>query len=188
MADRKRSKTTGRFVSGGQLDQYPQWLQLPNTIEAVVGTFVQSVAIQSPVIPSSNLVMETLGVEWDMNFSGIQALGADQQANLSAQITTSSKTAMLNFSDPSILDTCKFELAVIRNDATGVTVHVQETIIWHSFADSGHGPLTAARQFFIAVQSSTNLAPLAVSARILYRVVEIGTDEMLGLIQEQLGV
>lgn len=187
MADKNRD-SRGRFVRGGQLDQYPQWLQLPNVIETAAGTFTQSVATQSPVIPASNVVMEILAVEWNLDHSGVQALSADQQANLEAQITSSSQIGMITFNDPALIDRAKDELAVIRNDATGVSVSVMDAIKLHDFGSSGHGFLTAARQFFIANLSSTNLSPLQASARILYRLVKVTEAELLGLIQEQLGV
>jgi len=89
--------------------------------------------------------------------------------------------------DPSVIDQDKTESVVIRNDATGVGVANHVAFTWHDFGSSGHGPLTAARDFFIAVQGSTNVSAMSASARILYRLVKISTLELTGLIQELLG-
>lgn len=188
MADRLRDPRTGRFVRGGQLDLYPQWMQLPLVIEAAAGTFIESPASPTPVNSATNLVMEILGVEWLMDVSGAQALAADQQTNWDAQITTSTQTGMLSFASAALLDRAKLDMAVIRNDATGVGMMIIDAVVWHDFATSGHGPITAARNFFIAAQSSTNVAPMQVSARILHRLVRVSSEELLGLLQEQVGI
>lgn len=188
MADTVRDPSTGRFVRGKQLDQYPQWLQLPRITESAAGTFAEGVQTQSPVIPQSNKVMEILGVQFEMDSSGVQAVSADLQADMMYQITSSSQSEIISFEDPALIDKVKQELAIIRNDATGVGMVSEQSSIWHNFATAGHGPLTAARKFFLGVRGNSALAAIGFDARILYRLVQVTEAELLGLIQEQLGV
>lgn len=187
MADTNRD-SRGRFISGGQLDKYPQWLQLPRVVEEAAGTFFEGVQTQSPVIPSSNVVMEILGILWEVDTSGLQAVSADLQADLNYQITTSSQTAVISVSDPACVNRVKLEFAAIRNDATGVAMQMEDTVIWHDWASSGHGPLTAARKFFLGIRGNSAISAISFEARMLYRLVKVTEAELLGLIQEQLGV
>lgn len=180
-----RDPTTGRFTSTRNLDIYPQWLKIPKVNESAAGVYTEGPGVPTGVSRANGIVMEVLGVQWKTNVSGLQALGADLQAQADAQLTTSTQSAIIldDIGDKAIVDTVKWEYA-FQFTTSGSAMIFEPVVVWHDFASSGHGPLTAAEEFFLGMIGSGSLTVQAQSARVLYRLVKVGSSELIGMIAQ----
>lgn len=163
-------------------------MEIAKIFETTAGTFIEGSGAPTGLSRRENFVMEVLGVQWIVNIGGIQALTADQQGQLHAQLTSSSQTSILGPDtwNSAIIDQIKFEIAFVFT-TSGAALIVEEVTIFHDFASSGHGPLTAAGKFFLGLQGTAGLTVFAASCRVLHRFVEVNDKELLGLLAEQLG-
>lgn len=187
MVNTQGRDSKGRFIAGQPVDTYPQWFRPNTVIESSAGAYTESSQAVTPVNRQTNQVMEILLVQWDIDFSGHQGPGADQQVNIDASlITQEGQASTLPVDDSRCIDHIKFEYAVIVI-TTGVGLSVTETTIIHDFASSGHGFLTAAPLFFLSVDSDSNLAAHRARCRVLYRLVTVSDTELIGMLTDILG-
>lgn len=182
-----RDPQTGRFVSVGQQDIHPQWMEIAKVVESAAGTFTEGSGAPTGLSRRERFAMEILGVQWIANFAGLQGLTADLQAQLHAQLTSASQDSIiLDQWNSVIIDQYKIEVAYVFT-TSGATLALQEMTVFHDFASSGHGPLTVASKFFLSLVGNSSLTVLSAACRILHRFVRVTDEELLGLLAEQLG-
>lgn len=170
-----------------RVDVYPQWLNLTRAAEATAGTFVET-ETQMPVQLQHREVIEVLAVQWRLNGGGVGASGlaADLNAALQGQITKVTKASMANLPDSTVVDSIQIQAQFAYAEATetGAVQQTEHRVVLHNFANAGHGFLVASQSLFCAAQGSATLAKVQVGARILYRIVTVSAEELLGLVRE----
>lgn len=182
----ERDPDTGRFVRTGDLDRYPQWMNLPSLVETTGGTFRQDAGTNTPVVRQSSKVMEILGVQWEIDFSGLQGIAADLQGQVIGEISTRVQTGIVGIENRDTIDGQKIEFSFAFPEATesGCAAIGLNQSFWHGFSQGGHGFLTAAPTFFLGVLGFTGASQSRVRTRILYRLVQVSAAELIGLLTE----
>lgn len=168
-------------------DKYPQWLNLTG-VTANGSAFVQA-ETRTPVITGSRLVMELLGVEWETNIAALSsaaAASADTAGTMLAQITDQTQTAIRPLANSRVVDkrVLGIQSQFAETTETGGAGFAYEEIRWNDFAAGGSGVLSAANSFFLAVAGDAAISTGDVNARILYRMVTVGAEELIGIIAQ----
>ncbi len=182
MADRD---SKGRFIRGGK-DQFPQWLNLNTVVEASAGTQVEVETIV-PVRISDRQVMEVLLVHWDASAGNFTTIDADRAVSTRFTITKRTKgTATTVLDDPDVIDAVIIakELQFAEATETGGGMSQIENTIIHDFSSSGHGFLVAAQSIFMSVRGDAAVAAARSRARILYKLVTVSAEELIGLVSQ----
>lgn len=169
-------------------DVHPQWFNLNRAQESAVETLNEA-ETPLPIRISDRQVMEILGIMWLIKGTAPGALAADHTSTRHAQLTKRSiGTAAIDLIPRNnIIDWVEFEsnFSIVT---TGAGYNNRENTVWHDFAGSGNGPLLASQSIFLQVVTIEDTTPgserAAASVRILYRLVEVSAQELIGLVQE----
>lgn len=171
------------------VDKYPQFMRLSRATEAVAGTAVET-ETQTPVRRSESLVMEILMAEFEFSGGGCGDTDADVAIEEKASITTrtsGSTPAVARLNDSSLISLAKIRYNVEYGEATetGGGGWSENRITRNDYSSSGYGFLCAANSLFLQVDGSTSCeGVLAADARILYRLVKVTANELVGLVEQ----
>mgnify|MGYP001454210536 CR=1 FL=1 len=173
-------------------DEYPQWMTMPVVTESAVGTYTTE-SKQTPVVRESSKVMEILAVEWELDDASHVSIGAasgDEKFQSRAQLTTDEKADIGSMATKGLIDKFGKEThsQFAEADETGGAGFSSVDTVLHNFAQGGKGFLTAAETFHLGVKgNSGENAVIGVSCRILYRLVKVSAEELLGLLTSLVG-
>lgn len=170
-------------------DVYPQWFNLNRAQEPTIETLDEA-ETPMPIRISDRQVMEVLGIMWHIKGSLPATAGVDVTSTVHSQLT---KRSILPggidlIPRNNIIDWVSFEtnLSVITSGA-GYN-GPRDNVIWHDFSSSGRGPLLASQSVFLQVVTIEDVAlgseRAAASVRMLYKLVEVSAEELIGLVQE----
>ena len=165
-------------------DEYPQWWLLATAKESTDGTYLETAAERSPIVIHSDRVMEILGYQWE--FSGVLNPDAnvDASGSIRGQVTSKSKTAMSLIDDADVVvkESIFLHREFAEGTPTGGAGWAAKATGYVSWSDNGKGPLYAMPEVFVAVQGDTEWQTTNFSVKILYRLVKVTKDELLGLL------
>lgn len=178
------------MTAGGDyiaIDKYPQWLNLTG-IAANGETYAES-ETTLPIRISDRQVMEVLAVEFDHQqdpFASPATTDPDTQQKHSLQITTRSKTVILGINEPDLIDKSIVNQESQYSEVTeaGGAGMSSENVVLHDFAGSGKGFLVASQSLFLGIDTTTAANSRTSDARILYRLVKVTAEELIGLVQQ----
>lgn len=169
-------------------DTYPQWFNLNRAKEPAVET-LNEVETAMPVRIGERQVMEILGVMWNV-VGGPPASVGDLVHLIEAQLTKRSIGTVTGFDlvpRNNIIDWVGW-YTVFSLTTSGQAAVQREMTVWHDFAAGGRGPLLASQSIFLQVHTVEDLSPgsevAAASVRILYKLVTVSAEELIGLVQE----
>lgn len=170
-------------------DVHPQWFNINVAKEAVLETLVE-VETPMPVRIGQRQVMEILGVLWNIN-AGLDG-NASIAVTLQFQAQLTKRSAGITSFDlvpkNNIIDWVGFRETQTIVTSGGARA-VREQTIWHDFAAGGRGPLLASQSIFLQVLTTTDQPAQptqlgSASVRILYKLVQVTAEELIGLVQE----
>lgn len=170
-------------------DIYPQWFNLNRAQEAVLET-PNEVETQMPIRISDRQVMEILGIMWHIKGSLPGNLAIDATSTVHAQLTKR-PIAPANIDlipRNNIIDWVSFETNFSLITSGAGYNGPRENVIWHDFSSSGRGFLLASQSIHLLVVTITDAdgasERAAASVRILYKLVEVSAQELIGLVRE----
>lgn len=167
-------------------DKFPQWLNLTSVTESAAAVFTQSQTAM-PVRISALEVMEILAVEYEITGGLFASLDADVTNVVQAQITEDSQSAMIALNNSNVIDKVRLIENIIFSESTetgGAGFSTIRTIL-HNFAPNGKGFLYAGQSMFVGVdQFSGNPTVMTANIRILYRLVKVTANELIGLVRQ----
>lgn len=171
-------------------DIHPQWFNLNRAKEAALETLVE-VETPMPIRISDRQVMEILGIMWLIKGSLPPSSGLDTASNIHSQLTKRSiGTAGIDLIPRNnIIDWVSFETNFSLVGAAGTSYNgPRQNVVWHDFSSSGRGFLLASQSIFLQVVTASDVDGAselaAASVRILYKLVEVSAQELIGLVQE----
>lgn len=166
------------------VDKYPQWLNIGSLAESAANTYTE-VEVQAPARLSAFEVLEILGVEFRMNPGGTVA-DADEDAVLIFQVTETTQTGNVNMNNPDLISQVKQQLRQEAFEATetgGAGWAIDQTM-YVDYAAGGNGFLSAAQSLFLGIQGTGHAAISSCSARLLYKIVKVSANELIGLVSQ----
>lgn len=157
------------------MDEYPQLLHLNPTPQATINTYAE-VVTNTPVVigAETHWVMEILKVYMSI----VTAFDA-HNANMVAHLSSRLKTAIITFNDPD----CIAAYCITAGGAVlAGSESTQRVLEIDMQGANGKGFLFAGKQLHLGISSSglTTLKP-TVACMILYRLVEVKAEELIGL-------
>ena len=168
------------------VDRWPQWLNLTTAVQTVATDYIQS-ETSAPVRLASLEVMEILGVEWSFLGASMQGLDAEFANILRAHISKATRGSPAALNDPNVIDQMNIQLQTFFPEATetGGAGQSDQRVIYHDFSSSGKGFLSAATAFFLGIDQDSQAQNLmTVQARMLYKIVKVTANELVGLISQ----
>lgn len=194
-----RRRTTGSGgLTGGTGDVRPQWFRITSATQATAQQTIStqaSLPVQRLKTRGKSQVMEILAVRYfDSLIYEMVALTDNTKAMHVMALTTSfvSNTNLLTVDNPRVID-----MALPFSAAKGSTTTCREgeAFIIHKLDDgAGHGILVAADQLYLNY-STQNTAMGIISpasallgfccAWVLYRMVNVGITEYIGILQSE---
>ena len=158
------------------LDDFPQFLNIVLD-EDSANTYTEK-AVETPVVHRlSNgkaLVMNVLKIEAIVR--NIQGIGNDDQ--WSYHLSNKSQTAIVHEDNEECIISNRYSTHVVTSGFT-----FQQTRFSENYNDGhGHGFLIADKKIYAAVQGSSQASPINMGFRIMYNLVEVGANELVGLL------
>lgn len=194
MAPKRRRNPDGTFTTsggsqtGGTGDVKPQFLTVAITAPSAANDFsIATVAVPRIILGGQGIatIMEILRVDW---YIGIQDLGDPTSINgaylstraLRGQAEAATVTAIAeDFNDPGT-----FGAALEHHGTGGHTINLPLSV---DLTDAnGNGVLIATDKFFATTVNVFGTLPSLGTAKILYRMVNVGITEYVGIVQSQL--
>lgn len=190
----KRRRTSGGSVTGGTGDVKPQYITAQtNTAGAVDDYVVNSIVLPVPrfgTTKAKTTVFEILSVDWyigildDADPSGVHFAFLTTATNRSDGDTSTLASFVTDLLDPRTF------AAVSRHrllsGAAGQSVHTNPLHV-DLTDDNGNGVLVATDRLILVGGAVGNTAADNYIAKILYRQVDIGIEEYVGIVQSQVG-
>ena len=167
-------------------DKFPQWLNLTSVTESASAVYTQS-ETQMPVRIGALEVMEILAIEFEITGGLFVSIDQDLTNVLQAQITRNSQTAMIALNDSDIVDKVRYveSLMYAESTETGGAGFSSERVTLHDFGLGGKGFLFAGQQMFVGVDQFSGTPTVSTcNARILYRLVKVTANELVGLVRQ----
>lgn len=189
----KRGRSSGGSQTGGTGDVKPQFLTLSTGGAAAADDYVvEQVALPVPrfgTMKTKATIMEILSVDWYLNIADIADVGKTNWAFLSTATsrsdgdTSTLATADLDITDPLVMF---FALAHLSSTAAGtfrqeMPIHIDGT------DNNGNGILIATDRIFIVGGNVGGTALGNYTAKVKYRLVNVGITEYVGIVQSQQG-
>ena len=168
-------------MAGRRKDIFPQFMSF--SVAQAADNVYRDDRIQLPVARTPGAakitVIEVLSVSVD--FEAPQALAADGQ-NFQAFLSFRSNGAVKpQFSDPNLWFQYRTEFQVVTSG--GVTVQLPWTFRYDT--GGGRGFLIATDSIFAGTQNLTGAATTRAHFKVLYRFVQVGLQEYIGIVQQQ---
>lgn len=168
------------------VDKFPQWLNLTSAVQTSATGFIESETAM-PVRIQALEVMEILAIEYEFSGGSMQSVDAEFSNALIANIYENSRTANIALNDSRCVDKAIIVLSMVTPESTetGAAGYAYENIILHDFAKGGKGFLYAGQSMFVGVdQDALAVSLLTVAARVLYRLVKVTANELIGLVRQ----
>lgn len=191
---RLNGKSSGGSVTGGTGDIKPQILTITSGAAPAAAQYVSaSTALPVPRFGAragKATIFEFLWVDWYLNVADFGDTVNDAWGWLSTAATrangVSSTLATLN---ADILDPRAFALAIVNKTLTTSGSTSTTYPIRVDLTDSnGNGYLVATDKLVISNGSVGNTAVGEAVAKVAYRLVDVGIDEYVGIVQSQTGI
>ena len=156
-------------------DEYPQWLRGEVT-ESSVNTYTET-HIAAPNLTEAGYIMEIIKVFIELQTSDDTFLAAGD--GIRCHLSDRSFAAMPHINDAGVIigDRIEFE---VETSGGGVNYSVKEV----DFAACGHGVLFAKKSFYFAVQGVSMPATGTFRWAMLYRLVKVSSEELIGLMSD----
>lgn len=190
----KRGRSSGGSVTGGTGDIKPQQMTVQSTAGAVDDYGLQQVLLPVPRFGTTrrkSTIFEILKVQYI--WAADVGISATAQTYFAFLTTGTSRLS----GDTSTLATFNDDLGNSRTFAAASYVKDVETSGGYSqkfpievdMTDgNGNGFLIATDNFFLVQGAVGNAAAAVVTAKILYRIVNVGLEEYVGIVQSQTSV
>lgn len=159
----------------GTIDEYPQLLHLNLAAMATINTYLEAVT-NTPVVigAETHWVMEILKIFF-MTPTAMDAAGS----NIVSHLSSRTKTSIATLNDPDVIAVYDITFQGTYAQGAGSEQRLAEVDLQGA---NGKGLLFAGKQLFLAISSSglSTLKP-TVACMILYRLVEVKAEELIGL-------
>ncbi len=153
-------------------------------VETSINTFIET-ETQMPVRISDRQVIEVLGVETHVN-SVLGSGDLDEQFGVELAITKTTQTAVQVLSNSNMVHR-RFAggfMEFAEATETGGGPGMIELTQFVDYAKSGKGFLVAANALFLGIIGVAQNNTRRVDARILYRIVTVSAEELIGLVSQ----
>ncbi len=191
MAKRQRTESGGSFT-GGTGDIKPQYLTLNTGVAAAVSDYtVNQVALPVPrfgTMKTKATIIEALSVDWYLNIADLGDTGKSDWAYLTTStVRVDAETATLASAAADVEDPQTFGFVLREHrEATAVGVVSQTMPIRVDFTDNnGNGILIATDRLFVVGANLGGTAGGNYTAKLKYRLVNVGITEYVGIVQSQ---
>lgn len=197
MAPRKRARaadgtfrSSGGSLTGGTGDVKPQWLTVIVTAPGGASDYsVVEFTVPRIIMAAANTaqIMEILRVDWYM---GISNLGDNDVIILGYLSTrpirqTGDATTLLALSADLQNSTVMAAALSSEVETTTGALHREMPQSVSMNDGNGNGTLVATSSMFATVGQFSDAAPSAATVKILYRMVNVGITEYVGIVQSQ---
>lgn len=189
----KRARTTGGSITGGTGDVKPQIL----TVSSGIAGFIDDYVVNQVNLPVSRFgatktkttVIEMLSIDWFLNLRDMADVSGGNFAFLttvssrSSGDTSTAASAEADASDPLVFGFCAQFNTLSTNGSSArifpITVNLTDS--------NGNGVLIATDRIFVVGGNIAATTAGSYIAKILYRTVNIGIQEYVGIVQSQQG-
>ena len=189
----KRRRTSGGSVTGGTGDIKPQILTVSTSATAGVADYaVAQVNLPVPrfgTMKTKATVFEILRIDYYPNITDAADVSSTEAAFMSTQaLRTQNDTCSLVTLAEDVLDPVGFGFVMQTTSVSTNGGWTKEYPISYDFTDqNGNGIIIATDRLFFHIGSVGNTAVGTGAAKILYRLVNIGITEYVGIVQSQQG-
>jgi len=187
-------KSSGGSVTGGTGDIKPQLLTLTTGTAGAVDDYVTaSIALPVPRFGGSKnkaTIFEFLWVDWYIGMENSADNSYSQWAWLNTAPTRAdAETSTLSSAVVDVLDPRAFAFALESRALTtsGITQTSYPQRI--DLTDqNGNGYLVATDKLVVTCGAAGNTAAVSAVAKVAYRLVDVGIEEYVGIVQSQTGI
>lgn len=166
-------------------ERHPQWLNLTSVVESAINTFTES-ETKIPARIGARQVIEVLAIEFEFAQPVELSPQVIGETNHSIQMTTRTKDAPIRINDKDLISKWKPSTSVDYAEATetgGAAVSQEQTKHFDYAAGAG-GFLVGSTSIFLGIQSNGESAVVTGYARMLYKLVTVSAEELLGLVSQ----
>jgi len=187
-------KSSGGSVTGGTGDIKPQMLSLTTGQAGAADDYViAAVALPVPRFGGSKnkaTIFEILWVDWYLSLEDVNDVISQKWAWLSTAATRAdAETSTLSSLIDDINDPRSFAPVFTQRSQTTSGILSYTFPIRVDLTDSnGNGFLVATDKIVIAAGAVANTAGVSASAKVCYRMVDVGVEEYVGIVQSQTGI
>ncbi len=159
-------------------DVYPQYMSF-NIVESGLNTLTTQ-RIQLPIArrPGAKKITVIEVVEIGCDIPNSDGGNGDQ---VTVALTFRDETTMPTYSDPNVFFRYNFLTAFVTS---GSTIKYMPYLQRYD-TGGGKGFLVATDSIFVMVQGTSQASALTAHFKILYRFVEVGLEEYIGVVQQQ---
>ena len=159
-------------------DVYPQYMSF-NVVESAANTLT-TIRVQLPIArrPGAKKITVIEIVEIGVDIPNSDGLNGDQ---LTVALTFRDETAMPTYSDPNVF----FRYNTLIAFTTSGSTLREMPYLQRYDTGGGRGFLVATDSIFAMVLGTSQGAALTAHFKILYRFVEVGLEEYIGVVQQQ---
>ncbi len=189
----KRRRTSGGSVTGGTGDIKPQILTVSTSATAGADDYAVS-QVNLPVprfgtMKTKATVFEVLRIDYYIGMIDATDTQIVSAAYMSTQaLRTQNDTCTAATLNADVLDPVVFGFVMWANAITTSGGIVKKFPVSYDFTDqNGNGIIIATDRLFFHVGSVANTNVSTQTAKILYRLVNIGITEYVGIVQSQQG-
>ena len=189
----KRARTSGGSVTGGTGDIKPQWLTITTELSGGPNEYIVSQrALPVPrfgTMKTKATIMEILRVDWYLGTGDLGDTNNVKWGFLStASVRVSGEPSSFSSLQNDAEDTQVFALGVTSKTLILSGAGIEYMPLSIDMTDNnGNGVLIATDKLFINGAGFTDSVPSKYSAKLLYRLVNVGITEYVGIVQSQQG-
>lgn len=157
---------------------------MTKTVESAANTYTET-ETKTPV--RDNLIMEVLAVEFEINTLLTNSLqGNHTGAILQIGQKASTDSDTINNRDKVSSWRPGMENIAMEATETGTGGASQPLVEYRDYGSAGGGKgfLIASPSLFLGIKGSVQIAARTATCRILYRLVKVSTEELIGLLRE----
>lgn len=186
-----RFKTSGGSLTGGTGDVKPQWLTSTSPFAAGANDYsVQTINVPRIILGQSGVatVMEILRVDWYLGLADLSDEDALYWGFLNTSLTrTQDETSSFATLAEDAADPQTFALAAQDLSFTTSGANSTQIPISLDMTDgNGNGILIATDRLFLVSGTVVNTSVTQATVKILYRMVNVGITEYVGIVQSQI--
>ena len=189
----KRARTSGGSVTGGTGDIKPQILTLDTGTAGSVGDYtVNRTALPVPrfgTMKTKATIFEFLSIDWYINIEDVLDGSATNWAFLTTTTNrVDAEASTLGSAAADVTDPKTFGFALEnRQLTTSGAAFLQMPLHIDLTDNNGNGVLIATDQITIVHGNLSGTNVGSVVAKVLYRLVNVGIQEYVGIVQSQQG-
>lgn len=193
MAPTKKRKTSGGSLTGGTGDVKPQFLTASTPVQGATGEYTL-IPINIPrIIIGDDMgatIMEILRVDYYLGLADLADTNATYFAFLETRQTRAqdeTSTATTGREDVASPGVFAYVYEDMSLTTTGGQVNYMP-LTYDCTDNNGNGILIATDRIFFVAGSINNATQIDATCKILYRMVDVGIVEYVGIVQSQQGV